>query len=219
MKNYLSIWYEKKCASFTCCYFSPHLTIFSVVTSFLTSTSLLNVYCALVHVSRSDMVSTGVLALGRTELHIVEPDVKVNREYYRETLLKRGLLRDMRDISKLFIFQHYQQDNAPSHRARETVVLLSVETSAFIPPSLWPPNSTDLNPVDYRVWSVCKKVYKRIKVSDMEEQCQRIQTGTNLINVLSTEQSRSDIRLRACVKAKGGYFEQVLYTDSGNVDL
>jgi len=57
----------------------------------------------------------------------------------------------MRDNSKYFIFQ---QDSTPAHRAKETVDLLSTETPAFSPPTLWPPNSPDLNLVDYKVWLV-----------------------------------------------------------------
>ena len=54
----------------------------------------------------------------------------------------------------------FQQDSAPAHRARDTVALLRKETSDFIPPDLWPPNSPDLNPVDYCVWSILQeKVY------------------------------------------------------------
>jgi len=60
----------------------------------------------------------------------------------------------MRDISEYFIFQ---QDNAPAHRTKETVDLLSTETPAFILPTLWPPNSPDLNSVDYKVWSVLQE--------------------------------------------------------------
>jgi len=100
--------YEKKFASFTCYYFPLQLTLLSAVTSLLTSTSLLNVCCALLsmaahslHFSRSVMVPVGMSELGRTELHIVESGVKVNGEYYRETLLKRGLLPDMRGISDI----------------------------------------------------------------------------------------------------------------------
>ena len=37
---------------------------------------------------------------------------------------------------------------------RQTIALLSRETPDFISPLLWPPNSSDLNPVDYQVWSV-----------------------------------------------------------------
>jgi len=34
----------------------------------------------------------------------------------------------------------------------ETVKLLKVETSDFIPSALWPPNSQELSPVEYTVW-------------------------------------------------------------------
>jgi len=54
-------------------------------------------------------------------------------------------------ISEYFIFQ---QDSAPAHHVKETVDFLSTETPAFILPTLWPPNSPDLNLVDYEVWSV-----------------------------------------------------------------
>jgi len=42
------------------------------------------------------------------------------------------------------------------------VELMTVETPEFIPRTLWPPNSPDLNPVDYKGWSVMQeKVYKK----------------------------------------------------------
>jgi len=46
-----------------------------------------------------------------------------------------------------------QQDNAPAHRARDTVELLRRETPQFISPDhVASQQSThDLNPVDYRV--------------------------------------------------------------------
>jgi len=52
--------------------------------------------------------------------------------------------------------------DVPAHRAKETVDLLSTETPAFIPPTLWPPDSLDLNPVDYKLWLVLQEqVYTR----------------------------------------------------------
>jgi len=65
-------------------------------------------------------------------------------------ILKEELLPDMRDISEYFIFQ---QDSVPAHCAKKTVNLLSTETPAFIPSTLWPPNSPDLNPVESLVGS------------------------------------------------------------------
>jgi len=70
-----------------------------------------------------------------------------------------------------------QQDSEPAHRARETVHLLTKETPNFIPPTLWLPNSPDLNPVDYKVWSVMQeKVYKKW-IKDVDELRSRILTA------------------------------------------
>jgi len=43
------------------------------------------------------------------------------------------------------------------HRAR-AIELLELETPQFIPCQLWPPNSPDLNPVDYVVWEYCERM-------------------------------------------------------------
>jgi len=45
----------------------------------------------------------------------------------------------------------FQQDNAPAHHARDTDELLHSETPQFISPDMWPANSPDLNPVNYRI--------------------------------------------------------------------
>jgi len=59
------------------------------------------------------------------------------------------LLQAIRSIAgDMFVFQ---QDNAPAHRARDTVELLRCETPQFISPDMWPANSPDLNTVDDRV--------------------------------------------------------------------
>jgi len=120
------------------------------------------------HVSRSLMVSVGVSVLGTTSIHFIEPGVKVNGQYYREDLglLMQKLLPDIRQLSEFYVFQ---QDSAPAHSARETIELLTMETQEFTPPTLWPPNSPDLNPVDYKVWSVMlEKVYKK-RIKDIDE--------------------------------------------------
>ena len=104
--------------------------------------------------SKSVMVSVGVSSLGSTELMFVEPGVKINGAHYRDVLLSQQLLPAIREQSgEFFIFQ---QDSAPAHRAHETVASLRRETPAFITPSLWPPNSPDLNPVDYKIWECCR---------------------------------------------------------------
>src|SRR6218665_2670221 len=79
--------------------------------------------------SRSVMVSVGVSALGKTDIHFIEPEVKINEAYYRDYLLSEKLLADIRKYSDYFTFQ---QDGAPAHRARETVELDRKETPDFI---------------------------------------------------------------------------------------
>jgi len=92
--------------------------------------------------------------------------------YYREVLLKEKLLPCIKEISSdNFIFQ---QDSAPAHRARDTIALLSREMPDFISPDQWPPNSPDMNPVDYKIWAVMQqRVYEK-RANDVDELCQRL---------------------------------------------
>jgi len=95
------------------------------------------------------MVSVAVSSLGATQLDFLEPGVKVNGDYYRNTVLLKMLLPDIRSIfGDYYIFQ---RDGAPAHRPRDTVTMLQRETPEFSPPEMWPPNSPDLNPVDYSI--------------------------------------------------------------------
>jgi len=106
--------------------------------------------------SKSVMVTVAMFSLGCTSIHFIEPGVKINGDYYENTVLRQMLLPDIRYISgDTFIFQ---QDSAPTHRARATVEFLARETPEFIPPELWPPNSPDLKPVDYRIWGILQEL-------------------------------------------------------------
>jgi len=44
-----------------------------------------------------------------------------------------------------------------------TVELLRRTTPDFVAPDLWPPNSPDLNPVDYVIWSIVLPAYNKAK--------------------------------------------------------
>ena len=117
------------------------------------------------------MVSVSISRLRRTEIHFIDPGVKINGQYYRDVLLMQGLLSNIRSLTEYFIFQ---QDVLPAHRARDTVRLLQTETPDFIRPMLWSPNSPHLNPVDYTILSIMQeKVYKK-KIRDVNELRQEI---------------------------------------------
>jgi len=136
------------------------------------------------------MVSVGVSALVKTSLHFVDPWTTINGKYYRDVLLMRGLLPDI--YSEYFTFQ---LDGAPTHRARETVDLLKQETPDFIPPTLWPPNSRDLNTVNYAVWGSCRTAFTRAR-SRTWKSCASAsrKSGMVLISVWSTVQSGNGAR-------------------------
>ena len=82
----------------------------------------------------------------------------------------------------------------------------------FIPPVLWPPNSPDLNPVHYTVWSVLQKQVYRTKISNVDELKRRINSEWAALchTVIECALGEWRQRLRACVHAEGGHFEHRL---------
>jgi len=59
-------------------------------------------------------------------------------------------------VSSVYRWTH-QQDGAPTHTAKNTINYLKMENVSFIEPQMWPPNSPDLNPVDYAVWGALQQ--------------------------------------------------------------
>ena len=83
-----------------------------------------------------------------SELIFVDPGAKIDEQYYRDVLLQK-LLPEIRRVSgNMFTFQYNAQ---AANRARDTIELLRHSTPDFIAPDTWPPNSSDLNPVDYAI--------------------------------------------------------------------
>jgi len=156
------------------------------------------------------MVSVAVSKPGCSPLFFVELGVKVDGRYYRDVLLKQQMLPVMHCIAgDTYAFQ---QDSAPAHCARDTVKLLQQEMPEFIAPDLWPPNSPDLNPVDYRVWGLIQeRVYMTAVRDTADLKWRLIETWSNIPQtVIDKAIDVWGLRLRACVKAKGHHFEHLL---------
>ena len=51
------------------------------------------------------MVSVGVSALGRPDVHVVDAGVKINDQRYRDVLLTQNLLPDIRQYLSYYTFQ------------------------------------------------------------------------------------------------------------------
>ena len=62
----------------------------------------------------------------------------------------------------------WQQDSALALRSKKTLTFLKKEKTPFWSPQQWPPNSPDLNPLNYSIWSkvssdACKTCPKSVK--------------------------------------------------------
>src|SRR6218665_906424 len=67
----------------------------------------------------------------------------------------------------------FQQDGALAQRARDTVAFLERQVPDFISPTLWPPNSPDLNPIDYSIWSELQEKVYRCSIANVSASDQR----------------------------------------------
>jgi len=102
--------------------------------------------------------------------------------------------------------------SSPS-QGNSNVALLTTETPDFIPPTLWPPNSLDLNPVGYCVWNVLQeRVYYCTKVDYVVDLKQHIVAEWAALDhsIISSANAQWRLRLHACIRAAGEDFEHCL---------
>lgn len=161
--------------------------------------------------SQHVVVSAGVCYGGKGRLHLVPYKTRINSQYYREELLPL-LIEDCDTLLENdFVFQ---QDGAPAHTALQTQEFLMENCPDFIAKDEWPPNSPDLNPMDYCIWGLMQSAYHkhRPKPSTKAELRTVLQ---KIWDDLSQDSINKAIlaarkRLRACVEAEGGHFEHAL---------
>jgi len=74
---------------------------------------------------------------------------------------------------------------------------------------LWPPNSPDLNPVDYKIWGVLQERVYKTSIKDVDELRRRIDEEWDKLEQRIIDKAVGEWRkrLRACVAAGGGQFE------------
>jgi len=111
------------------------------------------------------MLSVGVSRVVKTRVVFIDPGANVNSSHYCNIVLKKGLLSDIRAICR-----HYrwtlQQDGAPAHTVQTTMDYLKKEHINFIKPHMWPPNSHDINPVDYAIGTLSATSLPPTKIQD-----------------------------------------------------
>jgi hypothetical protein len=105
--------------------------------------------------SRKIMVCGAVSERGKSKLVVLDPQrVKVDSATYQSVLKQI-----FPSVRRLYPEGNWiwVQDSAPSHGSRSTQDFLTEQTPSFIPADAWPPNSPDLNPLDYHVWAELKE--------------------------------------------------------------
>jgi len=63
-----------------------------------------------------------------------------------------------------------------SHRAKLTVEFLQQNVPNFIEPSVRPPNSPGINPVDYAVWGALQQDVNRVPIVGLDDLKDRVCT-------------------------------------------
>ena len=136
----------------------------------------------------------------------------VNQVLYREDMCPQMF----EDIDQVMQGEPWtwQQDGAKSHTANDTVAWLRVNTPDFITPQQWPSKSSDLNVMDYCIWSVLLQEVQRQRrgITDTESLKHVLMDAWNnmSLDVIRRATQNWMDRLRRCSAVNGQHFERYL---------
>ena len=98
----------------------------------------------------------------------------------------------------------FQQDGALAYQARDTVAFLARKVPDFISPTLWPPNSPDLYPIDHSIWSVLQEKVYRSTIANVSELDMRInERGRFVQSIMDAAIVQWRRRVSACLRGAG----------------
>jgi len=110
--------------------------------------------------------------LGCTELFFVQPGVKVNGDYYRESTAV-GEAAAMHQGNILWQFHIPTGQCTCAQGAWHNRTFTPRDARLYFSLTV-APNTPDMNPVDYKIWAVMQeRVYEK-RVNDVDELCQRL---------------------------------------------
>ena len=104
---------------------------------------------------------------------------------------------------------NFKQDFAPAYEPQVTQEWLADNFYDHITPNLWPPNSPDLNPLDYYVCGVLEReVNKHLDNTNDSLKAAIVESTANINkDELIRECLRFRPRIEAVIDAEGGYIE------------
>lgn len=154
------------------------------------------------------MVWAAVTANFRGPLVFLDKGVKVNAAVYREKVLEGSLKPWARKTfgSDTWTFQ---QDSAPSHKARVNQEWLKNNVPVFISAKQWMPYSPDANPMDFSIWGILQAKVATKKYESVDMLKKAIVREWNRIPQAHVRAACNSFigRLEAIIKRKGGHIE------------
>lgn len=150
---------------------------------------------------------------------------RVEYEIYNENLTSVRYLQLLREVVLQFLnnLPHnlirqcwFQMDGAPAHSSHEVYrELTNIFEDRWIGrngPSLWPPRSPDLTPLDFYLWGQIKNEVYASPVQNKEQLIARVRDGFRNLNAeqvrkaTTTELRR---RIMICLERNGDHFEHL----------
>lgn len=103
----------------------------------------------------------------------------------------------------------FQQDGAPAHTSHLVQNWLTDHVELFWSKDFWPPNSPDLNPLDYYVWGVVERVTNKSRHPNVASLRAAIEAAFAAMDraQLKTACERFRDRIEKVIAAQGGYIE------------
>src|SRR5437870_9621065 len=88
--------------------------------------------------------------------------------------------------------------------------MLLQNAPAFIPPTLWPSNSSEFSPVDYKIWGVLQERVYKTRIRDVNHLKERLieEWASFYQKIIDGSIRQKRKRLSACISVDGGHFEQ-----------
>jgi inhibitor of nuclear factor kappa-B kinase subunit alpha len=103
----------------------------------------------------------------------------------------------------------FQQNSAPAHKAKTAQEWLRRHVPAFISAEVWPSGSPDLNPLDYKLWTVLEDTACRKRHNNLDNLKRSLLKAAAEIPLDTVRAAIAELpeRLKAYVEVKGGHFE------------
>ena len=145
---------------------------------------------------------------GVTGLHFCSKGVKTTAKVYLEV----SLIPIVEPLNQTLFPRKswtFQQVSAPAHKAKATQKWLRENVPYFIASEEWPSGSPDLNPLDYKLWSVLEEIVCTKRYTNFESLKSVLVKAVNNIpsETVCTSIDEFMVRLKAFQQANGGHFE------------